>query len=180
MVQHDSSPLREIRRLEELYGLMAGYDGLGEFGANLFPYKTPVGRYECPAAGAGTGWVGKSTAALLYPGPDGPVATERFEMFREGVELCEAVIYIRHAQAAAKLTEALQTRIEDYLHMPAMRLVNFGLSSGQFKLNENEPEGKRLTAINRGFFVARFLQSEEDAKLLDLADEVAWELEGKK
>jgi hypothetical protein len=94
MVQSDSMPLREIRRMEELYGLMAGYDGLGEFGANLFPFKTPVGRHEPPAAGAGTGWVGKSTLALRYPGPDGPAATERFETFREGVELCEAVIYI--------------------------------------------------------------------------------------
>lgn len=41
MLQSDYSPLREIRRLEELYGLMAGYDGLGEFGADLFPVKMP-------------------------------------------------------------------------------------------------------------------------------------------
>ena len=52
-----------------------------------------------PAAGAGTGWVapGRSTLALLYPGPDGPVATERYEMFREGVELCD------HGAARASL-----------------------------------------------------------------------------
>ncbi len=173
MLQSDYSPLREIRRLEELYGLMAGYDGLGEFGADLFPVKTPAGGYSTPAAGAGTGWVspGRSTLALLYPGPDGPVATERFEMFREGVELCEAVLFIRQAMAGEKLIGTIKNKIEDYLHLPAETVVGGWYGAQRVAIDGTEP-GTRLTAVNRGAFVARHMQSAEDAKLLDLADEV--------
>jgi hypothetical protein len=174
MLQSDYSPLREIRRLEELYGLMAGYDGLGEFGADLFPVKTPVGGYATPAAGAGTGWVslGRSTLALLYPGPDGPVATERFEMFREGTELCEAVLFIRQAMADGKLIGAIKNKIEDYLHRPAETVVGGAQGARRVALDGSDPEGKRLSAFNRGTFAARYMHSAEDTKLLDLVDEV--------
>jgi hypothetical protein len=176
MLQSDYSPLREIRRLEELYGLMAGYDGLGEFGADLFPVKTPAGGYSTPAAGAGTGWVspGRSTLALLYPGPDGPMATERFEMFREGVQLCEAVLFIRQSMAGEKLIGAPLKRIEDYLHLPDQTIINRFLAGGgrMGAKDASEREGKRLSDLNRGAFVSRYMTSEEDAKLLDLVDEV--------
>ena len=176
MLQSDYSPLREIRRLEELYGLMAGYDGLGEFGADLFPVKTPAGGYATPAAGAGTGWVspGRSTLALLYPGPDGPVATERFEMFREGMELCEAVLFIRQAMDGEKFIGAPLKRIEDYLHLPEQTMINLGGTGGvrMGAKDASDREGKRLSDLNRGAFVSRYMPSEEDAKLLGLVDEV--------
>jgi hypothetical protein len=91
-----------------------------------------------------------SFVAILYPGPDGPVATERFEMFREGVELCEAVLFVQRAVADKKLSADLQQRSARYL----------------------AARGGTL----RNDFVARFIPSEEDAKLLGLADEVAREL----
>jgi hypothetical protein len=173
MLQSDYSPLREIRRLEELYGLMAGYDGLGEFGADLFPIKTPVGGYATPAAGAGTGWVspGRSTLALLYPGPDGPMATERFEMFREGTELCEAVLFIRQNLVSENLIAGLQRKAKDYLYQPEEEGAS-GMHHRRWAKAGSEAEGKRLTAFNRGAFVARYMQAEEDARLLDLAGEV--------
>ena len=43
-----------------------------------------------------------------------------------------------------------------------------------------QPVGERALALRRGWFSARMLSSVEDAKLLDLAGEVARELEGKK
>jgi hypothetical protein len=178
MLQSDYSPLREIRRLEELYGMMAGYDGLGEFGADLFPVKTPVGGYATPAAGAGTGWVspGRSTLALLYPGPDGPVATERFEVFREGVELCEAVLFIRQSLVGEKFIGAMQKKSYDYIHQPDEAISNQGgMHAHRWAKDGTEP-GKRLTDFNRGAFVARYMQAEEDARLLDLAGEVVEDL----
>ena len=42
--------------------------------------------------------------SLLYPGPDGPVATERYEMFREGLELSEAILYVQNAIHKKKLS----------------------------------------------------------------------------
>lgn len=38
-----------------------------------------------------------STGALLAPGPSGPVATPRYEVFRKGIQLCEARTLIERA-----------------------------------------------------------------------------------
>jgi len=166
LFQRDDFPLNDQRNVAEKYALYNGYDGVGDFGANLFPLKKPVGGYYVHGAGSGTGWAvdpiyktgaSRSTLALLYPGADGPVATERFEMLREGLELCEAVIFVRNALAKkpSPLSPDLQQRAERYLR-------------------------ERETACSRVAFRARYLQAAEDARLLDLAGEVAREIEGKK
>jgi hypothetical protein len=155
-VINDNSALREVRRLVEFGALYLGYDGVSEFGADVFPVKRPVGGYGMPPISEGANWANPlSTLALLYPGPDGPVTTERFEMFREGVELCEASIFVRGALHRNLLSADLKARAERYL-------------------------GERRRTFALGFFVPRYRQATEDAKLLDLAGEVARELEGKK
>ncbi len=157
--QRDDFPLNDMRLLAENYALNNGFDGLGDFGANLYPLKKPVGGYYIPAAGAGTGWSSdyRSTLALLYPGPDGPVATERFEALREGLELCEAVVSIRSALAKKRelLSADLQQRAERFI-------------------SERDLHYPRLD------FHVRYMQADTDAKLLDMAGEVARELEQKK
>jgi hypothetical protein len=151
----DTMAIRDYRRLVELGAVNRGYDGIGQIGADLFPLKKPSGGYAATGAGRGTGWAYQGTTlSLLYPGPDGPVATERFEMLREGVQLCEAVLVLRRAVADKKLSSDLQQRTERYL-------------------------ASRDKTINQGDFVPWFIQTEEDAKLLGLAGEVALEL-GKK
>jgi elongation factor P--beta-lysine ligase len=85
---------------------------------------------------------------MLYPGPDGPVATERFEMFREGVELAEALIFIERAIQEKKLSPALQQKAEKALDA-------------------------RSNAFIMDWFTIRDMPgAEEDAKLLSLAGEV--------
>jgi hypothetical protein len=155
-----NSSLREVRRLVEINTLHRGYDGVGEFGADVFPLKSPTGRYVIPptAQGAAWGFEGRSTLALLYPGPDGPVATERFEMFREGLELAEAVIFVRSALHKGLLSGELKDRAERYL-APVT--------------------GERDRTFAKGDFMPRYMQDMEDAKLLDLAGEVAQTVERK-
>jgi hypothetical protein len=157
LFQFDSTPLNDLRLLAENYILCNGYDGMGDFGANLYPIRSPAGSYYCTGAGAGTGWAGdvRSTLSLLYPGPDGPVATERFEMLREGMELCEAVIFVKGALAKKRdlLSPDLQQRAARYLR-------------------------ERELAYSRVAIRVRDLSAMEDAKLLDFAGEVARELEG--
>jgi len=46
-------------------------------------------------------------SSLLAPGPDGPVATVRYEMTREGVQECEARIFIERALTDEKLRRRL-------------------------------------------------------------------------
>ena len=90
--------------------------------------------------------------ALLYPGPHGPVATESYEMFREGVELCEALLFIERAIQNKKLSPELQQRAESYL------------------------EDRDNAFIKNWFLIGGMPGPEEDANLLDLAGEVAREL----
>ena len=138
-----------------------GYDGTGEWGLDLFPLTRPAGGYVKPACGRGTNWGGwdSTTAALLYPGPDGALATERYEMFREGIELGEAIIFIRTALEKKQLSAGLAQRAEGYL---------------------NPSDGERVRIFQRPQFIPMYMQLVEDAKLFDLAGEVARELEGKK
>jgi hypothetical protein len=135
----------------------SGMDGVGDFGVDMFPLRRPAGGYYVLTVGRGLnwGWLGRSTVALLYPGPDGPVATERFEAFREGMEVAEAILFIETALAEKKLSADLAARASRYLD-------------------------ERAEALVGGRFSYRSMQATEDAKLLELAGEVARELPGKR
>jgi hypothetical protein len=142
----DNSPLTYLRRMGE-HAILAGYDGTGDFGANQFPLPRGGGGYYCPTAGRGTEWHGVSTMALLYPGPDGPVASERFEVYREGMVVSEARLFVLRAITEKKLSPELLQRASRYL--------------------DERSQGFMF------WFGNRYMQSEEDSKLLDLAGEVA-------
>jgi hypothetical protein len=152
---NDFSPPSDHRTVVEDV-VKAGFDGLCEFGVDLFPLKTPSGGYACLPHGRGVNWaaLGRSTLAILAPGPDGPVATERFEMFREGLELTEALLFVEQAIAKGKISADLQKQARSVLDA-------------------------RRRAFGRGWFGFRHIQSDYDQKLLDIAGEVEWEL-GKK
>ena len=59
-----------------------------------------------------------STAALLAPGPEGPLTTARFEIFRQGLQQCEARAIVERAMkdpaAAGKLPADLAKRYEEF------------------------------------------------------------------
>jgi hypothetical protein len=93
--------------------------GLGRAGADFWPvleggdYKMPYTdnnskrSYTLTARFPNTSWeqVNMDTGceAILSPGPDGAVPTERYEQVREGVQDCEARIFIEKAILAGKL-----------------------------------------------------------------------------
>ena len=154
----DYSPLRSIRRELEYFATGLQFDGMSENGLDLFPLPRPAGGYCAPRAGRGTFWSEQwTTLALLYPGPDGPVATERYEMLREGIEIAEAILFIQHALER-------NTGINPELQARTMLLLS----------------------ERRGWFPSRYMLFEADAALLELAGEVeratvlARELEQKK
>jgi len=71
-------------------------------------------------------------SSLLAPGPDGPVATTRYEVFREGIQECEARIVIEDAltnkQMREQLGEELAQRCESALDERALFMWT-GMSS---------------------------------------------------
>ena len=93
--------------------------------------------------------------ALLYPAPEGPVATERYEMFREGVELCEALLFIERAVQQEELRPELRQQAVTCL----------------------EERGRAF--IEKWFILGDRLAPDADARLLEMAGEVARELEKK-
>ena len=86
---------------------------------------------------------------------DGAVGTERFEMFREGLDLCEARMFIQHAAFKKQLSPELQQKAEQAL------------------------EARHMAFIKDWFTIRDMPGAEEDAGLLALAGEVARGLEGK-
>jgi len=155
----DNAPLWYFRRYVEALPLSkGGLDGVCAWGLDLFPLKRPVGGYFVSGHGRGSNWGGwaGNPFALLYPGPDGAVATERYEAFREGIELCEAIIFVRTALEKKRISGDLAERASRYL------------------------DGGRSRGVQQAQYGFWRMQADEDAKLLDLAGEVAREIEGKK
>lgn len=71
--------------------------------------------------------------SVLAPGPDGPVATIRYEMMREGVQECEARIFIEKALLASKIKGDLAKRCQDALderiHYLMLGMSDYALDS---------------------------------------------------
>ncbi|MFB3891263.1 MAG: glycoside hydrolase domain-containing protein [Phycisphaerae bacterium] len=61
--------------------------------------------------------------SLLLPGAAGPVATARFEMFREGIQECEARITVERAILDKKLDAATAKRLQDLLDERTLALL---------------------------------------------------------
>jgi RNA polymerase sigma factor (sigma-70 family) len=139
-------PLDTIRWAHERHTLQ-GLDGT-QFGADIFPRKGAGGRLDFEACNRGDlGPVAQGTTAILAPGADGPIVTERFEMFREGQELTEAVIFLERALQEKKISGELAERVNKFLAV-------------------------RSDAMVRGWFGYTDL-AVQDGKLLALAGEVA-------
>jgi hypothetical protein len=144
---HDSSPATALHRIAE-DETMSGHDGISDFGSTCSRSRRPTARVHAVSNRRGTGWPGCSTMALLAHGPDGPVPTERFEMFRECLQLAEAILFIQRAIEENKISEQLQQQARRYLDDPS-------------------------EAFLKGCFGVRYIQDEPDEELLSLAGEVA-------
>ena len=126
----DFNPLTTFRLIGE-QNIGGDQRGFARWGADFWPVlEDPRGRrrgriYErYPKAS----WRNLNIkTALLGPGPDGPVATARFEVLREGVQECEARIAIERAMAEGKLSDELAARCRDLI-AERNRAIAMGLS----------------------------------------------------
>jgi len=118
----DYFPLTTWRHVAEV-NITGEQRGIGRLGADFWKAVkdkrgSRVGRVfkKYPESG----WRSNDLcSSLLAPGADGPVATVRYEMTREGVQECEARIFIERAltdaKLKAKLGDDLARRCQDAL-----------------------------------------------------------------
>jgi hypothetical protein len=118
----DGSPPGVYREVCEA-ALTGDARGIGRVGADFWGVLGEkekhglIGRY--PLSGWSQLNMTNAACQLLAPGPDGAVPTVRFEQLREGVQECEARIYIEKALTdkalAAKLGDELARRCQELL-----------------------------------------------------------------
>jgi hypothetical protein len=120
----DWSPLHTLESLSQEM-IYKGLRGVGPLGANYWPLdrlysegaNTPGrdlrGRRRVAKCLGGASALGPqcSTRALVVPGPEGPVLSQRFEAFRKGVQTSEALIYLQKALEENRLSADLSTRV---------------------------------------------------------------------
>ncbi|MHC4917330.1 MAG: glycoside hydrolase domain-containing protein, partial [Planctomycetota bacterium] len=106
--------------------LAANSRGVGRCGLDFWPVLKDkrgrpqyiLGRYPENSNWHG-GWLHNSFPYILWPGKDGPVATVRFEAYREGLQEAEARIFLEKILSdpakRAKLGDALAAEIQEVL-----------------------------------------------------------------
>jgi len=118
----DTSRLVAYRAVPEA-ALQGTLCGIGHAGADFWPLVNEKGRLYDLCQGSGGVGPGTNVRALLTPGPDGPAPNERFEMFREGVQIREAMVVVQKAldanalpaEVAAKASALLDERARYYI-----------------------------------------------------------------
>ena len=126
--------------------------------------------------------------SLLAPGPEGPVATHRYEVMREGIQECEARIFIERALTDARLRRKLGVDLARRAQELLDERIRFMLK-GMSKLTVDSNVSGRATngvsswwnspGINgHKWFIASGWQ-ERTRRLFATAGEVAGKLERK-
>jgi hypothetical protein len=119
-----SCTLAEYRFLIE-GGMQGGVQGIGRVGGDAWPVprgegaiRGYEGNYEMDCAFdydiGGTG-PAENVVAIFCPGPDGAAFGQRAEMFREGVQVAEAIIFLQRAVVNKQVGDDIAKRIDDLL-----------------------------------------------------------------
>ena len=106
-----------------IHVIMRNHHGVFPLGQDLWKLYDKNGKCWNVSGESAVG-PGCSTKAMLAPGPDGAVVTERFEMFRENIEACEAMIFLQRGldegriagNLAAKVNRLLEERSSRFLY----------------------------------------------------------------
>jgi hypothetical protein len=120
--------------------LLADRPGMAQVGADFWPPKPEKGKFALSTlysrfprtAQVGPGNKAVTSGQLLYPGPDGPVPSLRFELTRENLQECEARIFLEKLLSAkpCPLDEALAKKCQETLdERTRWHRVNFNLGT---------------------------------------------------
>jgi hypothetical protein len=150
-------PLGVYRAISEA-ALAANLRGIGRVGADFWPVlHDPRSRRDRPLLNRypGSNWhqltVSNTAAALLYPGPNSPIPTVRFEMFREGVQEAEAKIFIEAALLDGDKRAALGPQMAEICRKVLKDRVRAILRAYPAKYQHIEPQGWQWYAAESGW-----------------------------
>ncbi|MBL7043842.1 MAG: hypothetical protein ISR77_34745 [Pirellulaceae bacterium] len=112
----ESAPPTFARLLGEM-NLIGEQRGFGRIGADFWPVLKGDRRSDLMGRYPDSGWRNLEwmTRYMLLPGPAGPVSSARMEMMREGIQECEARIFVEQALTEEKITGALAQRCRQVL-----------------------------------------------------------------
>jgi hypothetical protein len=115
-MHRDDSPLSTLLRIVE-DAILRGHDGLGYMCSDFLPIEnhSKKGQYYLLSSRVGN-VIGASTRSFLAAGPDGPVATGRYEMLREGSQQSEMILFLERALRAKKVDGELAKEVNAYLN----------------------------------------------------------------
>ncbi len=109
-------------RMVEESTLQGNICGVGRVGLDFWPLPVEgrTGEYRA-LSGKIDMHLGPSAATrmFLYPGPKGPAPTWRSEVFREGLQVREAIIFLQQALDSGRAAGPLAQRIKDLLDVRA-------------------------------------------------------------
>ncbi|HOX05422.1 MAG TPA: DUF6067 family protein [Planctomycetota bacterium] len=144
MGSNQPSPLGTYRLFPEK-AMQCGQDGIGRVGLNFWEFTDEGGRKRQLDFGQGTGQFFFNTGVswFLGAGPDGPVPTTRSEMFREGLQVREAMTFLQQAADGGKLPAEMAARMNELLRQRATNMIR-ELGDGHREWRENE---NRLFAL---------------------------------
>lgn len=154
--------------------IMRGQHGIDSFGINYWPVKDAKGRFTPGSINAWAQGPSHAFWAIIAAGPNGPVATDRFEAMREGVQVAEAMLYLQRALDDNKATGELAAKIDKLLDARAQRMVNI--------MKAGEAAGKEKKRVTLDALYADELAkdaAERDAELYALCGEVSRAIEKK-
>jgi hypothetical protein len=96
--------------------LQGNVNGLGVLGADFWPcIPGSRGRLRSMIGGGWGVGIDNTIAAMLSPGKDGAVFNGNLEMFREGLQIAEAIVYCQRGLESGKLGKELVLKIENLL-----------------------------------------------------------------
>lgn len=119
---YQRSDLREYR-LKPEKAMQSNLNGIGRVGIDFWEFTDAEGRKRQLTSGGGQFTFNAGVAWFLAAGPDGPVPTTRSEMFREGVQVCEAMSFLQQASESGKLPGELAARIEALVRERARNML---------------------------------------------------------
>jgi hypothetical protein len=146
---NDGSPLAAYRLVTEA-ALQGNLRGLGFLGGDFWPIR-PLRPGDNRHVGVGYGLAGMDRAdgvvSCFSPGPDGTCFNGRMEMFREGVQAVEAMLFLQRAAEEGKIADALARRIDDLLNERARTYLRVRDRWHVFECSGWQGEDDRLFAL---------------------------------